>query len=158
MDSTVQKFVGGVIFVVLSLVLLFVVIPLEIQVSDASIVGPRMWPSLNAVFLGICGMALVVSSLKNISFSQLMTNTKGTGKGKRPIKQLVFALIAVTYIGSIEFLGFIISTIIGIQVTLPYFGSKRYFLNLVLSIIVTLVIFFIFTQVLKIRLPLGFLF
>jgi len=70
-------------------------------------------------------------------------------------RQFIFAGIVLAYISLIHYLGFIVSTILGLLALLRFSGSRNLKFNIIFVAIYTILVYYIFTTVFKVRFPQG---
>ena len=115
-------------------------------------VGPQMFPYFAAVALAIVGICFIIQALRN-SPGKLVADTDETN-------WMALGLIAFGFIFEILFiksLGFILaSTVLFMAVAMAY-GSRRYFRDIAIGLIITSAAYFGFTRLLNLQLPAGVL-
>ena len=115
-------------------------------------VGPQMFPYFAAVALAIVGICFIIQALRNSS-GKLVADTDETN-------WMALGLIAFGFIFEILFiksLGFILaSTVLFMAVAMAY-GSRRYFRDIAIGLIITSAAYFGFTRLLNLQLPAGVL-
>lgn len=70
-------------------------------------------------------------------------------------RQFIFVYIVLIYISLIHYLGFITSTILSLLVLLKFSGSRKLKFNIIFVVIYTILVYYIFTTVFKVRFPHG---
>ena len=115
-------------------------------------VGPQMFPYFAALALAIVGICFIIQALRNSS-GKLVADTDETN-------WMALGLIAFGFIFEILFiksLGFILaSTVLFMAVAMAY-GSRRYFRDIAIGLIITSAAYFGFTRLLNLQLPAGVL-
>jgi len=116
-------------------------------------IGPGDYPEFFAVFLFVLGLLLSVQSYK-----------EGMKQGKKLYTKngifLIGALIALTfvYIWLMPYIGFLFLTPFYLIAAMLLFGSKRYIAVAAVSIGFSVVIYWLFTSVFQVLLPVFTLF
>ena len=110
--------------------------------------GPNFFPQVLAVMLFIASFSLIVQAMRGNQMKNLETiNKQGF------IRASITLGITIGYLFIMQVLGFYISTIIFLFVTIRYLGQKNYWLNIIVSIGVASIVYAIFQSLLKIPLP-----
>lgn len=113
-------------------------------------ISPRFWPSIGTSLLLFFSIVALVRELI---------------KGERPClktvlsilcapkKQYAFLAMAALYIKSMEFLGFILSSLVALPIFLFYFGCKNKLYCILGSIIFVFAVNYCFSEIFKISFP-----
>jgi len=121
--------------------------------------GPTLLPMVVGIGLIFCGLFLILGpkSKKGDNSTKDSDNETKQYKNKHLIKTVVMFITLIIYVLLLEYIGFIYSTLISLSFTIWYLGEKRNIrlivFSIIMSIIVTFSIFFIFEKYLKIFLP-----
>ena len=118
-------------------------------------IGPDFFPRIIAVAMAIASLFLLVQALTNKTPEEAVQtlNLKDAGI----LRALAFLILAVVYVSVMDFLGFIISTIICLLVAM-YILKLRNLKNMVLvSLGTAMGVYFAFASILGIQLPSGLL-
>jgi len=119
----------------------------EMQVIDASFV-----PRLLASFLIIASLILLVKSFKQVDNSKL--DTCKLDKSSSRVLVIVILMIAYRYI--LPIIGFEITTILFLTTTMYLFKYKKILKAFLISLLVTIVIYYIFIFILNVPFPTKF--
>ena len=110
--------------------------------------SPYLFPLIISIFLFILSISILASSLKE--------NEKRKEKEKGDIKSLlIFGLICVLYLLVLNFLGFVLSSILLLISSMIVLGERRWWFIALVSIISTVVIYLLFAKYLSVMLPKG---
>lgn len=110
--------------------------------------SPYLFPLIISIFLFILSISILASSLKE--------NEKRKQKEKGDIKSLlIFGLICVLYLLVLNFLGFVLSSILLLISLMILLGERRWWFIALVSIISTVVIYLLFAKYLSVMLPKG---
>lgn len=110
--------------------------------------SPYLFPLIISIFLFILSISILASSLKE--------NEKRKEKEKGDIKSLlIFGLICVLYLLVLNFLGFVLSSILLLISLMILLGERRWWFIALVSIISTVVIYLLFAKYLSVMLPKG---
>ena len=118
-------------------------------------IGPDFFPRIIAVAMTIASLFLLVQTLTNKTPEEAVQtlNLKDAGI----LRALAFLILAVVYVSVMDFLGFIIATIICLLVGM-YILKLRNLKNMVLvSLGTAMGVYFAFASILGIQLPSGLL-
>lgn len=165
MDKNFQNQFSGLAFLVFGLVTIFWLVPASIQTQRTAEIGPRFWPLFVAWLIVVLSVALIALEGRDKGASQEEKTKKGFAVLNKEhyrvkpyiVKPLAFPLLGGGYVFCIEKLGFIVATVFALPVFLVYFGSRSYKANLAIGVVGTLLIYFVFTRFLNVRLPSGIL-
>ena len=116
-------------------------------------IGPEFFPRWLTIGLFLCSAALFIKSIRAPSSRSPTLSLFDKG-----IQRMIIAVaITVAYAFSWIYLGFLVSTPLGLFGFMFLLGFRKYRLMIIYSFSATLVIFFLFSYVLNIRMPMGFL-
>ena len=118
-------------------------------------IGPDFFPRIIAVAMAIASLFLLVQTLTNKTPEEAVQtlNLKDAGI----LRALAFLILAVVYVSVMDFLGFIIATIICLLVAM-YILKLRNLKNMVLvSLGTAMGVYFAFASILGVPLPRGLL-
>lgn len=139
--------VSGILFAIFS-VIVWVLIPFQIQTRESAsvVVNAQFVPKLVAVLIFIFSIILLIQSLifKKDKYVEINLGME--------LKVALFVLILAAYTLLMPVMGFLFSSILFCCGSLFYLKSKnwKYYLA---SFIVTVILFLVFTMVLKVPLP-----
>lgn len=134
------------------------------ETSSTYIIGPRFWPAFLLIFMLILGVLLLFKTFikdnadkkKNDSEVELAEEVPVDGEveSRGPF---IFIMITVVigYILLINVLGFLVSTIVFMYLGNILLGTKNQLTAILTSVIGTLVLLFVFSNLLSIPLPRG---
>lgn len=167
MPSKARDVGVGLFFVVLATVLWFS-IPSQVVPSWSSFgVGSRGFPRLATAVMGFFGLLLVVvrlvgakppSSRTPVQDEDIQDQALGEPEGvfPQPRRFSVILAIMVAYSVLLEILGFEISTFLATFASMVYLGGRPVWKPLLLSILSTVVVSFVFARFMEVVLPSGF--
>jgi len=150
---------SGIFFLALGL---FVLISIPGQIAESSMqYGPRLFPQLVSVLMIVCSLYILYQELT--SRKKKIINDKSINKetndekywhvdSKELYKTGIVFVIMSAYIFILDKIGFIISSLLFVLISLVFYKTKKW-LYYMIVIILTIVIYFIFTYLLKIQLP-----
>ena len=137
-------------FIVLSLLLYFVLIPVE--VADMGSVGlrPSFFPSMASILILVSSLCLVIVSIRTIRKNGALHHWQIALVERRDIKVVLIMLLLVLFIVLFKYSNFLIASTITLIGLIRYFGEKRYLLNISVSLCSSIVTYFFFEKVLKV--------
>lgn len=145
--------VAAVLFIVLALVLL-AIIPHQIDkplivLSDAgSTLSPELFPRIVAVAFLLLGVWYLLRS------RSLDERNGFRDLDREAVSNVLITLVAMSaYVGLMVHLGFVVASAILIASLSTFFGNRNYYLTALVSILVPVAIFFLFTRLLLTSLP-----
>jgi putative tricarboxylic transport membrane protein len=120
--------------------------------SGVSNYGPNVFPQFLAVMLFITSIMLIVNAVKGKSQTDLEgINLKGF------IRTSITVGISIVYLIVMQFIGFFVATLIFLYSMITYLGQKSLLTRIISSVAVSIIVYFIFKDFLKIPLPSGYL-
>ncbi|AEH51089.1 tripartite tricarboxylate transporter TctB family protein [Pseudothermotoga thermarum] len=139
-----SDFLSGLVIFVIGLV--FYLDTLSIKPAKIGL-SPASFPQLITICLMICGIGLAIKGL--FVKPQLRQTFKLSVLKKIAFLGVMFFL----YVFLLDKLGFLIVTPFLIFGTIYLFGGRKFLLNVLVSVLSTIVIYYVFTQVFKVLLP-----
>ena len=126
---------------------MFLLIPSQVGVERKATYGinSRTLPYALSVLMAVCGVGLMIQSLifKKDEVKELELKKEGVG--------LLYMLVLLAYGIGFNY-SFLISTVLLGVITLAFLKDKKW-LHYLIVVIVTAAIYFIFTELLHLRLP-----
>ena len=135
----------SIFFIVLAALLYGSADTVNQAVSQASTDSTRMYVNTLAIILGIAGVMELIKSV--ISSPSVIEFTKN------PTKFILLILSLVGYVWIMEYIGFIISTLIFLPTTMKIMGYKSIVKSLIISAGITLFVYLLFQVGFEILLP-----
>lgn len=120
------------------------------DLSSGSVTGPEFFPNLLAITLVFLLVLLFISTVR------MKENTELELLSPIAIKTYKTMVIILTYLLAMNYLGFIVSTVILLFVLLSFLGRFDLIKNLIISVGATAVIYIIFKIILSVPIPSGF--
>ncbi|WP_320128843.1 tripartite tricarboxylate transporter TctB family protein [uncultured Sphaerochaeta sp.] len=146
--------IAGVLLILLGLVVFIIIQQFDVKFS-LSYPGPKFLPGLAAIGFFICGAGIFVSSTLNKRDEKTFLLKEGW-------LRLVFSLILLcVYVLMLKYFGYLLITPIFTYVIVTLFahGKPTKTINrIIFSILVSLIIYFIYSYIFKLPLPSGLLF
>lgn len=151
-----SKDLGVGLFLVFFSVFLYMM-SITIKVSKAETLGPQFLPKIISVLLGILSLILIKNAIKNRK--NVIKKEKLEKELNLPL--LLSILLLLFYITTINFIGFILVSIIYLflQIRILSLGKpivkKEIIIEIIVSIVVPILIYFLFYKIFNIFLPMG---
>ena len=123
--------------------------------------GPGLWPIFIAALMGFCGLMLVVKSACNLKKAPEKTGSENSSEDKIILwssancRVYITMAILMLYCIILKPLGFIIPTILMLCVFIQWFYRKQIWLTVLVSVIITFVVYFIFKLILNVPMNFG---
>jgi glycerol uptake facilitator-like aquaporin len=114
--------------------------------------GPNFFPQLMASLLFITSILLIVNAFRGKS----QTDLEGIHLSGL-IRSGASVVISIIYLIIMQFLGFFTATLIFLYVMMTYLGQKGQLKRIISTLAVSVVIYAIFNNFLKIPMPMGIL-
>ncbi len=135
----------SIFFIVLAALLYGSADTVNQAVSQASTDSTKMYVNTLAIILGIAGVIELITSI--ISSSSMIEFTKN------PTKFILLIISLVGYVWIMEYIGFIVATLIFLPITMRIMGYKNMLKSLIISIGITLFVYLLFQVGFEILLP-----
>jgi len=144
MSSRMKDLLSGVLIFLVGV--LFYLQTLKIRPAKIGL-SPADFPKLVTTGLMICGGILILKALivKGVESKKLETNVL------RKIGPLV--VVFVLYALFLDQIGFLYLTPAFLFASMYVFGMKKHLLNLIISVVTTIAVYFVFAYVFKVPLP-----
>ena len=141
----------GIIFYVLGLVLIILIIPWQIAAVDTNWYNtPRFFPYLISGLMVFLGALLFVSGCRKKKLEE--QETYGATKNGLLSVAVTLLLICI-YVGALHFIPYLPCTIVALAALMWFFGQRDLRKLIPIAIILPIVIYFGFTELLKLKLP-----
>lgn len=148
LDST--KVEGIVYFVLSSLSIVFLIFSHK-KLGVEWKLSPYLFPLFVSCIIFVLSIFLFFKKSKDV------VDNKKEVKKENYFRLFLFILEGVVYYFILRYLGFVISTILFLSLTLLLLNERRWYVILIISIVTTLSIYFLFGTFLHVMLPKGFL-
>jgi len=138
--------IGGVLFLVFGLVVLFL-IPAQVPAPEPGMIGPRYVPYIMAIAMILLSVVLIVQGL-------LSKDGKVSFRGILPSKEalLTTLLIILWIVGLALGLGFIPTSLLFVLAGLRLYRTKGW-LNYAIAVVFVFVLYLVFAVFLRVQLP-----
>ena len=151
-----KDFWSGLVFLVISLLLYFVIIPGEVEGEIQRGLAPTFFPNFAAAWIGFFGIFLLTNELVSNRASSPSKESKM--QLRQDLKGAVCAMvISIFYIIVCSIVGYLISTVLFLAVFCWILGERRWRMIVVATLATTFGIYFLFGMVMRLRLPEGIL-
>jgi hypothetical protein len=148
-ESSVEKY-GGIVIGLLTLLLYFWVIPVQIGHVKNVPVEPSTLPKILAIIMFTLSIALSVSGHLN----RHKANQKVYKIALSEMKLVFFSLaVLVVYTVVVPYIGYMVTTVISLAVLMYVFGQRNRVKLIAVSVLVPLGILIFFTKLMQIHLP-----
>jgi hypothetical protein len=126
--------------------------------SAGNVIGPEQWPQLICLLLGISLLVNIVNIIRKNRLGtiyghkgELVTSVKGFFNSKLPIAMGI--VLAMSFL--IEFFGFLVTCTLFLTAYGLLLGNKKYIKLMLISLVVTIFMYILFSVILGIMLPRG---
>lgn len=146
----------GIVLVVFAAILLFLLIPAFVKPSpygevQERIVGTKFLPQLVAVAIGLLAVLLIVNAERS-----RRGDSRPTRLSFRTDSRLFVAfLICAGYVLGMYLFGFMIATVASLTGLMRIFGERRPLTLLLVSVVTTAFLYFVFAKLLYVVFPYG---
>jgi putative tricarboxylic transport membrane protein len=146
--SRYDRGIGIFLFVVS---VLFSIGAIRLGIGKINNFGPGFFPLLAGLFIAVCSLIIILSSLKGGRDRKDQGNSLLTGKSALIVAVLLlFGLF-------VEKAGFFLCTFVASLLTLRINGTRKWSYLVFVPVLICIGIFLVFNVLLEVRLPLGFL-
>ena len=146
----------GIFFLIVGVLSYFVLIPKGIVVPKSIqhfTTSPAFWPSIIIVIISIMGLLLMLQKDSTNDADEAIEEST-SWKTRTPRLLIILAMLFAFYF-SIEKFGMVVPAILLIFILMLFAGFRRWSLIFLFSILVPIVLYFFFTHVANIPIPLG---
>jgi len=152
MDTKIS--IGVITFCVLNY---FYFIPNQVKAEGSSVIYPMIVNTL--MFIFSIGYFFQSAFGKNVEGeAPLEYRAVSYTKGSKPLLKVVLIIISlVIWVSILEYVGFLLSSILFLFITTIIFGSRSYWKNILVSLVLPLSLYFLFRVLLNSALPDGIL-
>ena len=119
--------------------------------AGGSPTGPELWPVVISVILLLCSGILVYKSLKITPEKDVPVVLWSEGSRRAYISMIVLFIYAMI----LKPLGFIIATALMEFVFIKWFSKKKWYICLIISVLVSVIIYVVFRYLLNVSLGFG---
>ncbi len=148
-ESRVDQ-IGGIILGIFSLLLYFVIIPLEVGDTSKFGVSPRFLPQILALLLMFLSICQVISGYKKRGQEDQKIYTINPNELKLILKSLGVFII---YIIALNITGYLITTVVALAVFMFLYGQRNIKRIVLVSVGIPIAIYLFFTKALTMVLP-----
>lgn len=136
---------------VLSLVFIFVLIPMETTVSDIeTTMQPSVFPKIASVIIGAASVILIIQVCADKLKPEYM------GDGDTNIRRFLIVLVGVlAYILCIKYVGFYTITLASMVVMQRFYARSKWFTAIVVNVLFLIVVYVLFEIALQVPMPSG---
>lgn len=154
MKTTLNNdFILGIALFVLALLAIFVIIPAGIDSpGDVNIraLAPDFWPNIVMTFLAIIGLIIAIQG-----YATGKKTTQKTPIHTRYWRAVSAIILLFIYYWLLQTLGFVIASCIALLAFCLLAGERRLYYVLPLAILLPLLLFYFFTHIATVAIPLG---
>ena len=124
--------------------------------SFESLAAPGSFPMVCAFAMLVTGVINFVKTARaKLNLENGETWLQQFGRKVMPLQLILFAVLILVYMLSIEFIGFLLASYLFLAASMYLLGSHRVGLNLLVSLLVLVAIFIIFRTAFSVVLPAG---
>lgn len=158
MYKNVKELLPNIFMMLFGLLVIFI-IPYQIEQQDSSFFGPRFFPYLASTLVFVFSLGSIIYSIwKGNNGKERSHNSAEWTDKKNYIRVLLIFICLVFWIYFVSVTGFIITTIVFIATTSVIIGGRNPLTVLLVTILFTFIVYYVFTILLKINLPKGMFF
>ncbi|QQK80284.1 tripartite tricarboxylate transporter TctB family protein [Salicibibacter cibi] len=158
MSRKVENSLPPMIFLILGILLLTTWIPQQIPITGNEAINARFFPYILSLALIICSAFTLIISLKEKKSKSYDVEKESKQQSNKYYRIILVIFISVFWLITIQFLGFISTTIILVASTMLVFGNRVWYQIIPVSIIFPILSYLLFSEFLNVRFPDGMLF
>ena len=129
----------------------FIVLAILLYRSTATY--PKSALFTTAVYVKFLAISLCVAGSLQLIFSFKIDANKKIIFAKNPKRFFILVISLILYVWIMRYIGFIISTLIFLPVTMWFMGYKKIVKSIIISIGITLFVYILFVRIFEIQLP-----
>ena len=129
----------------------FIVLAILLYRSTATY--PKSALFTTAVYVKFLAISLGIAGVLQLLFSFKIDSDQKIIFAKNPKKFLTLVVALILYVWIMRYIGFIISTLIFLPVTMWFMGYKKIVKSIIISIGITLFVYILFVRIFEIQLP-----
>ncbi len=136
----------------------FLVISLQLESRPNVEINPGAWPAFLTLMMIVLGIVLLIRSMKAqpvVVEEEEESDLLAEGELVYPKNFIYLIIVLALYIICLNYLGFIISTILVLFVTTAFFGMKKWSSRIVTSVVATAGFILLFPILLQAPFPRG---
>lgn len=144
----------GIIF---AIAIFFIAIALNYPKASAygtGVPGPGLWPICVSIVMLFCVLLLFIKQIK-AKKDKDVEDEKIELWNKNTKRVYICMVILALYVAVLKYLGFIVATIPMLFIFIYWFAKKKWYITLLISVIVTLVVYYVFRYVLNVSIGFG---
>lgn len=131
-------------------VLMFPAVTIFVETTAGDEISPRFWPYI-ALVVSILGV--VVAVYKSFKDGNKLNSGEFVRVSRDSKKQLLFVLMAIIYIKAMEYVGFLVASLIMLPSLMFYFGYRSKVYAPIIAVIFIGVLYLLFSKVFRISFP-----
>lgn len=153
----------SIIFLIISILVFSM--SLNMQALTTSAVGADFLPKVMAILIFVLSIYFLITSIKNpieniVDDTDEMEEINGNDESKKFTRVLLTGLLMIIYVFFINIIGFILASILYLTVQMVLFSSvmkRNIIVYLLISIVTSVLIYFVFRNIFYVMLPSGIL-
>jgi len=154
MKNINSDFISGVFLIIISLIIIFYMIPNSVASNPIPALSSAFFPKILTYVMILLVIILLIQSFKKDNNNEYKKENEINGLIDKSFKKIVLInLVLFTYLFLLNNFGYIISTPIFLFLLLYVFGEKKVVTYIIFPISMTFAIYMIFSMIMKIKLP-----
>jgi len=155
MKKEQKNVIAGTFFTLISIILYFFIIPMQVKLKANAEFGPEFYPKIIVILIGATALIFTLLEVLKLKATNRSIKDGLSLNIKNYISHIIFIGATVLFLFIIKYLGFVISAILLLIFLLFHFGSKDMLKNVMLSVIYIIFVYLVFSNVLKVSFPDG---
>ena len=145
---------GGFISI-LSLIIYFFLIPMQIRLRPGAEIGPEFFPKLAVIVIGITALTYTSMQAYKLLSNKEVVLKKYVFDIRKYINHIIFILAGIVFLLIVRYLGFAISATLLTMFLLFLFGSKGIIKNILIAVVYSVAVYYLFSTIVRVRFPVG---
>ena len=159
MKNAYKRDIGWGIFFLVIAIIVWIIVPFQIQESGRTHMGPRFFPKVISIIMASASIGLIINNLLKYlreKKGNKVVNETGEKSEKgtfiKEIRAVLVFLIMLVYAILMPLIGFIVSSLIICGIILLVLGAKKWYYYVIMTVAIFF-IYYVFKYQLYVQLP-----
>jgi len=147
---------GNIIVSIVFGLLSFIIIgaSLTLEQSKNGVPGPGTWPIAISVLMLIASISIFINAMKIKKEDDTVLGVTG----ENPIRVYITMGGLIVYLLGMYYIGFVVATFFMLFIYISWYGSYKWFYNIATALVITVIVYATFKNLLHVPFRFGFLF
>ncbi len=145
---------GNIVISVLFLIVAMGIILLSLQLPQSvnGVPGPGTWPILVSIIMICAACTLIIQTLRGSHIGQVIWY------GPNQIKVYIGMIGLLLYLVLMYYIGFFVGSLCMLYLYITWFGDYSWYKNIMIALLITSIVYLVFTKLLHVAFRFGLLF